>query len=281
MDRNQRIGIAAALFLFSIVVIALLASNGTFGELLGSELNQAGIIADTGGDPEVMSRYVNDVGILPILVGDYSNLDIRDYRPGITSSAEASIEEIEQLASDLALAQANIAKSLGERGFAEEGLPWIEDALLTDPDLPEAHLVSGFLNFRLRNGNEAIRDFRKVLMLDPENYLAYLYLGQIYNGRENPEQSLRYLDKANELAYTLEERSEALTHRAVAYSLLWRYDDAFADLDLAETLDADNGWAIIVRSVIENTITMRQGLIPDNLEVEEEGGSKQKLDFGD
>jgi tetratricopeptide (TPR) repeat protein len=277
MDRNQRIGLVAVLSLSSIVVLALLVSNGSLGDLAGSGLTRAGIIADTGRDEDALPRYMEELGIMPLIIGNYSNLDLRDYRPGLTSGDEVSIEELEQLASDLA----NIAKSLGERGFAEEGLPWIEDALRTDPTLVEAHLVSGFLNFRLRNGNEAIRDFRRVTQLDPENFDAYLYLGIIYNGRLNAEQSLRYLNRANELAYTLEERSLALTYRASAYSLLWRYDDAFEDLDMAEALDPDNGWAKIVRAAMEKTMSTRQDSIPENREVEAEGGSKQRFDFGD
>ena len=50
MDRNQRVGLAAALFLLSIVVIALLVSNGNLGQVPGSQISQAGIIADTGRD---------------------------------------------------------------------------------------------------------------------------------------------------------------------------------------------------------------------------------------
>ena len=91
MDRNQRIGIAAALFLLSIIVVALLVSNGSLGESTGAGLTQAGIIADTGRDRDALPRYVDELGIIPIIVGDYSNLDLRDYRPGLTSGDEKDI----------------------------------------------------------------------------------------------------------------------------------------------------------------------------------------------
>jgi tetratricopeptide (TPR) repeat protein len=198
----------------------------------------------------------------------------------MTFGPESDIEVLEHVASDLALAQASIAKAYHDRDQLDEGLPWVEEALRLDPDLPQAHLVSGFLNFRLRNANEAIRDFKKVMELDPTEFDAYLYLGLIYNGRENPDQSLRYLNRAVELASTVEERSIALTYRAIAYSLLWRYDEAFEDLRFAQILDSDNGWITITRSSIDRAITIRQDLIPEDPYVEKEWGSQQKLDFG-
>lgn len=285
MDRKQHIGIATGLFLMSIVLVILLATNGSslLGERtqgLGSQLNQAGMIVDTGVNIEAMSRYVDDVGLMPVLVADYTNLDLHDYRPGLMFGAEIELDSVEQLASDLALAQANIAKSLHDRDFLKEGLPWAEDAVQSDPTLPEAHLVSGYLNFRLRNTYQAIDNFKTVLQLDPANFDAYLYLGVIYNGREKPDQSIRYLNQALDLSSTLEERSLVLTHRAIAYSMLWRYDECFQDLRMAELLDPENGWVQIARASVREAISLRQGLIPSNRELEEEGGSKQKLNFG-
>ncbi len=285
MDRKQRIGLAAALFLLSSILVIYLATNGS--SLLGegtqdprSPLNQAGILFETGANVEVMSRYVDSVGMMPILVADYANLDLHEYRPGMMFGPEIDIDSVKQIVSDLALAQANIAKSFHDQDRLKEGVPWAEEALRLDPYLPEANLVSGFLNFRLRNTYDAIDDFKRVIQLDPSNFDAYLYLGVIYNGRENPAQSIRYLNQALELSSTLEEGSLVLTHRAVAYSMIWRYDECFEDLDMAEALDPDNGWVDIARAAVKQAISMRQGLIPDRREVEEQGGSKQMLTFG-
>lgn len=91
-----------------------------------------------------------------------------------------------------------------------------------DPGLPEAHLLSGYLNFKLLHMDEAIAGFEKTIELDPLNFDAHLYLGSIYNGNANPSLGVEYLTRAMEIAKTPEEISNAFTHRGLSHARPWK-----------------------------------------------------------
>jgi tetratricopeptide (TPR) repeat protein len=149
-----------------------------------------------------------------------------------------------------ALALVNIAQDFLNKNFYDEGIPWVKDAIRLDPGLPEAHLVSGYLNFNLRNRDQAISAFERTIELDPLNFEAHLYLGIIYNGNNNPLLAVEYFSTAIRIASTPEEISTAYTHRALAFALLERFDECFADLDDAVYLDPANDMAILVRGTV-------------------------------
>ncbi|MHA2428692.1 MAG: tetratricopeptide repeat protein [Candidatus Hermodarchaeia archaeon] len=282
MDRTRPIRLKAALFLVSVVILALYISNGELIEKLGLLSSNAEITSETVREPEALSMYIEEVGILPIFMLDYSNVNPHEYWPGVGFGPEVSIDSTHLLASDLALAHANIAHAFGERGQIYEAEAWLEQALRLDPNLPEVILASGFINYRFRRTNQAISDFWKVIKLDPDNFYAYFYLGQIYNGRENANLALIFLNKAVDLASTLEDQSLALTYRANSYSMLWRYDECFADLDLAEELDPDNGLVILMRAVVQEAITMTDRQLDEILEERpDEGEAKRELEIAE
>ncbi len=179
-------------------------------------------------------------------------------RTEVNLPTDLELNPLDQIDTSRALALVDIAQYLADMNFYEEGIPWADDAIRLDPGLPEAHLVSGILNFNLRNRNEAIAAFERTIELDPLNFKAHLYLGIIYSGNKNPSLAVEYFSKAIKIANSPEEISTAFTHRALAFALMERYEECFADLDDALFLNPENGLAILVRGTVNKALEQRQ-----------------------
>ena len=167
-------------------------------------------------------------------------------------------EPLTQLAKDWAKAQVEIAQDFCDKGLYKEGIPWASDALRLDPGLPEAHLIWGYINFKMLNTEVAMDAFKRTIDLDPSNFNAHLYLGVIYNGKNDPDTAIEYLTRSIHIARCPEDISMAYTHRGLSYALMLRYDESFADLEDALYLDPDNGWAILVRGVVSQEKARRE-----------------------
>ena len=171
---------------------------------------------------------------------------------------DPDLDLIDQTARDRASALVQIAQSLCDRNLYRDCMPWAEDALRLDPGLPEAHLISGYANFKLLNTQEAIVEFEKTIELDPTNFMAHLYLGIIYNGNDDPNLALEYFTAAIQFADNPEDISTAFAHRALSYALLDRFDECFADFEDALYLDPNNGWAIFFRGIVSEEVAKRE-----------------------
>jgi tetratricopeptide (TPR) repeat protein len=168
------------------------------------------------------------------------------------------LDLINQAARDRASVLVQIAQSLCDRNLYRDCMPWAEDALRLDPGLPEAHLISGYANFKLLNTEVAIAKFERTIELDPSNFMAHLYLGIIYNGKDDPNVALEYLTRAIQLANNPKDISTAFAHRALSYALLDRFDECFADFEDALYLDPNNGWAIFFRGIVTEEVAKRE-----------------------
>jgi len=165
---------------------------------------------------------------------------------------------IDHVARSRALGLVKIAQDLCDENLYREGKPWADDALTMAPELAEAHLISGYINFKLLDTDEAIAAFERTIELDSSNFDAHLYLGIIYNGNQNPSLALEYLTHAIQLADCPKDISTAYAHRALSYALIQRYDECFNDFDNALYLDPDNGWAIFFRGIVLEELAERE-----------------------
>jgi tetratricopeptide (TPR) repeat protein len=165
---------------------------------------------------------------------------------------------IDHVARSRAQSLVKIAQDLCDENLYREGMPWADDALTLAPELAEAHLISGYIHFKLLNTDEAIAAFERTIQLDPVNFDAHLYLGIIYNGNQDPTLALEYLTHAIHLANCPNDISTAYAHRALSYALVQQYDECFNDFDDALYLDPDNGWAIFFRGIVLEELAERE-----------------------
>ena len=82
---------------------------------------------------------------------------------------------------DAALFANFIGAELGERGYYNEALPFIQKALSLDPALPIAHNNLGILLGELKRYGEAEGEYREAIRLDPALAAAHNNLGILLN----------------------------------------------------------------------------------------------------
>ena len=126
------------------------------------------------------------------------------------SAADAAIPMFERAISldpAFAAAHAGLGSAYATKFFAVEPRPeWetrassaIQRALTLDPNLPEAYVARGNLRWTLANGfphEEAIRDFRRALEINPSLADARRYLGRVYYHIGLFDESLSELNQA-------------------------------------------------------------------------------------
>jgi superkiller protein 3 len=107
--------------------------------------------------------------------------------------------------------------------------------------------------------------FEKIIELDPSNFDAYLHLGIMYSGRDNPSLAIEYLNQAIELAVSSEDVSTAYTYRGLAYSVMQRYEECFSDLDQALSINPDNWLAELVQGKAIDSMNKHMNSAPDQV----------------
>lgn len=190
----------------------------------------------------------------PMTAEGADNTQDDQLQTGLMVHFELELTSTKQVMSQLALAYVKIANAYADHEQFKKAIPWANNAVRLDPTLPEAHLTSGIVNFRMRNTAQAIAAFEKTIELDPSNFDAYLFLGIIYSGRNDPSLGVEYLTQALEVAVSSEDLSTAYTYRGLAYSVMQRYEECFSDLDKALSINPDNWLAELVRGKAVDSI---------------------------
>jgi tetratricopeptide (TPR) repeat protein len=204
-------------------------------------------------------------------------VQLEQYLVGVMTGPKHVYESYKEVSSQLAREYTKVARAYSDHAQYERGIPWANKALRMDPSSPEAHLVSGWLNQRVRKMDEAFAAYEKTIELDPSNFEAHLYLGIMYIGRGNHSLGIDYANQAMELAQSLEEISIAYTHRGHGYAGLAQYEQAFSDLDRALSLDANNFLAIWIRGIVAEVVAESDNPVSDQ---EGDLGIEEGLSFG-
>jgi tetratricopeptide (TPR) repeat protein len=184
---------------------------------------------------------------------------------------------VEQNDTELAQGYVRVAQAYTKHFLYSEGLPWAEEAIRLDPELSEAHLIYGYLNFKLVNSKEAISAFERTLELEPTNFEAYLYLGIIYRGAGDPDLGIEYFNQSMEVAATDEDLSTAYAERGLAYGNLDCYEESYTDFETALSVNPDNGWAIFFQGIVSEKEAEQGNAEPIQGESMEAGAG---LEFG-
>ena len=224
-----------------------------------SEAIQSDPSGENANDPVDPSQsHDGNMATIPDTGNTQSEIEIAPSLNDLAASEELDLEVFESVDTETAYKLINIASSLADYFHYEAAIAWANDAVRLDPGLPEAHLMSGYLNFKLLNTEKAIADFEKTIELDPRNFDAHMYLGRIYNGNDNPTLGMEYLTRAIEFGNNPREISLGFAYRAFSHALIDQYDQAIEDLEDALNLDPDNGWAIFFQGIILEEIEAKE-----------------------
>lgn len=108
-----------------------------------------------------------------------------------------------------ALAHTGLAEVYADRGEGGEGESWADSARLeirraleVAPDLPEAHLVLGWIDYYEDRYEEALADFQRTLEIDPSSADALWGLALVAYSRAEFVQALRWTRRAKAVSPT-------------------------------------------------------------------------------
>jgi len=192
----------------------------------------------------------------PLSEEPFSEIDLD--RAALRASSEVDITYAQEFARNRALASfrklfpqfiKDLTKPgwIGEEFLWEDAIPRVNEMIEDDPENPEFHLLSGFINFQLNYNEDAIAAFEETIELDPRNFEAHFYLGIIYY--ELPK-AINYLTHSIELATNPYQISDAFARRALSHCVQELYDECFSDIENALYLAPNNAFAILAHSTI-------------------------------
>ena len=107
-------------------------------------------------------------------------------------------------------------------------LKYLSRGLRKFPNFVQAYMLRGQLLIKLRKYEKAVSDFRKIISIDRQQFLAYLYLAETLLNLKDFENALKMLSYATKSPET--SRRALILRSKVEYEME-KYDDALADLD--------------------------------------------------
>ena len=126
-------------------------------------------------------------------------------------------------------------KALNSTAAPTEGdaLKYANEALRKDDRLAKAYFIKGFVYKETKDTANAISSFQTVVELDPDNYDAYILLGNIFSKRGNPI-ALQYFGDALRIRPS---STEAFYNRGLFLQDAGKLDAAVADYTTLLKLD--------------------------------------------
>lgn len=121
--------------------------------------------------------------------------------------------------------------------------PLLSRAEQLDPDLPELYAVRAGLREELGQTDDALKDLKHAVDLNPNGSWAFAELGRLYSAEAKPREALRALQQAlalDPLDYVLHAR------QCVVLQDLARFAQAAAACERARSLQGDENWAAVV-----------------------------------
>jgi len=130
---------------------------------------------------------------------DYVENGKKAYKDGKKEEAKNLFERALQLYPKNTVALIYLAKLEMEEGNLNKAKEYSEHSLKYDPNFFTANIISGIINFKLKNYESALKFFEKGKSLIPFNGISYYYTGRTYEEKGNLNLALKNYEKALEL----------------------------------------------------------------------------------
>lgn len=163
----------------------------------------------------------------------YMNLAVVKHRSGNLEGALVDFKNGEAINSRNDLLLYNYSLVLSDLNKNTEALEIINKAILMNRSVAEYFDTKGGILMALSLFKEAETEFKKAILLNPNFGGAYYNLGYLYGEEDNPEQSIKYYDKAVFLDFDLK---ATLVNRALQKIKTNRISSACSDLEKAYSL---------------------------------------------
>ena len=100
----------------------------------------------------------------------------------------------------------------------------LEQKQLEYPFDADLQFILGTNYWTLNNDNKAIEHYQRVLVLDPEYYAAHWNLSSIYHRKENGENAIRHMKKAEAIFLKLDDPASLTRARDMLKGYYAKYD---------------------------------------------------------
>ena len=174
-------------------------------------------------DQSLTGSYILDRGYCYAQLDDYEAA-IDDYSEGIA------------LTGGRASQHAYLGWLLMQTGDYETALQSLNTAIQQEPANPGFLCRRAYCNYRLRNLGEAVDDYTRAYVLDPESFDDYEYLGKASEENGDPMSAIVYFTAGIENSTEPAETSWLLCYRAFCYRKIGDYPSAIADMTSAVEL---------------------------------------------
>jgi len=118
--------------------------------------------------------------------------------------------ELEPMAEDIASIYSYIGVCLKDTGRFREALEALQRGVAVDAERTDLHNLMGFCHFQLKEHEQAIRCFEKVIRLDPGSAIDYANIASNYRDMQRPADAIRYYRRALEIDPTIQFARENL-----------------------------------------------------------------------
>jgi Flp pilus assembly protein TadD len=150
-----------------------------------------------------------------------------------------------------ARAHGNLGNAYQNRGRFDEAMREYREVIRLDPKDPGARINLGTGYFRQQKWEEAVLSYREALRLDPGSAAAHYNLGRTLTEQGRLSEAERELREAIRLK---SDHDAARNSLGIVYFKMRRYPEALAELRTAVTLNPGNGEAV------KNVETLEQAL---------------------
>ena len=235
----------------SLAVAALRRGLDHIPDSIGLRLRLAELLRETGDFKGALEQVVLVAEANPALTPAYVALARAHRGRGDLASARDAVDagmEIDSLKIDLAAERGIL---LVEEGREAEAVPWLEKAVVGDPDLLEAcaalrqayertgaedkgQLMAGYVE-HLRDHHGEIRRLKTAIALDPTDGAAFLALGNLYSHLVRPLAASQALEVGLQV---LPEDVEALDNLGLVFLGMRRLPRAVGTYERLLALDS-------------------------------------------
>ena len=145
--------------------------------------------------------------------------------------------------------KSQIYQSLQEH---ENAISCINQAIEIEPENVEAYDKRAQLYFELEKYDEADKDYKKMIALQPGEILGYMGLGRNEKMRKNFEEAIKYFDYVVKLS---NEYSSGYSFRGECFFALKKYNESASDIIKALEIDHDNKAFYHMQQLADSSMT--------------------------
>jgi TolB-like protein/Flp pilus assembly protein TadD len=208
-----------------------LAWSGIADATMASSMN--GDVPPLQISPRAREAAVRAVGAEPDLAEGQASLGYVNFLlEWDWSAAESAFRRAIALDPSYALAHRMLGHVLSQTGRHVEARPAMRRAREVDPLYAMNHALSSLVAFQARDYRAAVEHARQTIIVDPDFWIGYVQLGQVYEQLGKAELALEALATAARLSRG---NSKAISFRGYVLAKLRRLDEA---RDVLSTLEA-------------------------------------------